>query len=270
MSIDLNHALRVLIKSPAFTAVAIIILLPLGRSEAAPKVLEEVVEQKHAVDRDATLSIRNIDGSVRVYGGNLPEITIRAVKRAYTMERLRGLVVDVKATRSNITIETIFPPRKNTSSDRSGRVEYTIIVPEAIRITRLDLVNGEVMVKDLRGGSATAHLVNGWLGGVNCFSELNLSIVNGRLDVAYDWWENHKFFAKASSVNGALRAILPRHGAISIRAQTGTGWIIDAFGSNPSGSGAPLRVLERATGVMPESSIELKTTNGNIRIQKSY
>jgi hypothetical protein len=248
----------------------LVILLPLGRSEAAPKILEEMVEQKHAVDRDATLSIRNTDGSVRVYGGKVPEITIRAAKRAYTAERLRGIVVEVKATRTHVAIDTIFPPRKNAWSDRSGRVEYTIIVPETIRITRLNLVNGEVMVKDLRGGSATAQLVNGWLGGVNCFGDLNLSIVNGRLDVAYDWWEHHKFFAKASSVNGTLRAILPSHGAVALSARTGTGRIIDGFGLNPRGPGALLRVLETPTGPQPESSIELKTTGGNIRIEKSY
>ena len=248
----------------------LVTLLALGRSEAAPKVLEEVVEQKHAVDRDATLSIRNTDGSVRVYGGNVPEITIRATKRAYTVERLRGIVVEVTATRTSVTVDTIFPPRKNVWSDRSGRVEYSIIVPETIKITKLDLVNGEVMVKDLRGGSATAHLVNGWLGGVNCFGDLNLSIVNGRLDVAYDWWENHKFSAKATSVNGALRAILPSHGAVALSARTGTGWIIDGFGPNPRGGGPLLRVLEMGTGPQPESSIELKTTGGNIRIEKSY
>lgn len=248
----------------------LVTLLFLGRAEAAPKIFEEIVEQKHDVDRDATLSIRNTDGSVRVYGGNVPEITIRAAKRAYTPERLRGIVVEVKATRTNVAIDTIFPPRKNAWSDRSGRVEYSIIVPETIRITSLNLVNGEVMVKDLRGGSATAHLVNGWLGGVNCFGDLNLSLVNGRLDIAYDWWENHKFFAKASSVNGALRAILPSHGAVALSARTGTGRIIDVFGPNPRGGGALLRVLETTTGPQPESSIELKTTGGNIRIERSY
>ncbi|HEV2841290.1 MAG TPA: hypothetical protein VGW39_08205 [Chthoniobacterales bacterium] len=256
--------------SAATGLVLFVALLPLGRTEAATKVLEEIVEQKHAVDRDAILSIRNTDGSVRVYGGNVPEITIRAAKRAYTAERLRSIVVDVKATRTSVAIETIFPPQQNAWSDRSGRVEYTIIVPETIRITKLDLVNGEVMVKDLRGGSATAHLVNGWLGGVNCFGDLNLSIVNGRLDVAYDWWENHKFSAKASSVNGALRAILPSHGAVALSARTGTGWILDLLGPKPHLVGAPLRVLETATGPQPESSIEMKTTSGNIRIEKSY
>jgi hypothetical protein len=71
-------------------------------------------------------------------------------------------------------------------------------------------------------------------------------------------------------VHGALRAILPIHGAISISAKTGTGRIVDAFGPNPSGDAAPLRVLETATGPQPESSIEMKTTSGNIRLEKSY
>jgi hypothetical protein len=126
------------------------------------------------------------------------------------------------------------------------------------------------MVSGLRGGSATAHLVNGWLGGVNCIGDLNLSIVNGRLDVAYDWWENHKFSAKASSVNGSIRAILPRHGAVAISARTGTGWIVNAFGPDLPGAGAPLRVLETATAREAESAVHIKTASGNIRIDKSY
>lgn len=255
----------------AATGLALLVtLLLLVRSEAAIKILEEIVAQKYAVDPDATLSIRNTDGSVRVYGGDLPEISIQAIKKAYTAERLKEIVVDVKATRTNVAIDTIFPPGKNAWSDRSGRVEYIIIVPQATKITRLDLVNGEVLVEGLRGGSATAHLVNGWLGGHNCFGDLNLSIVTGRLDVAYDWWESHKFSAKASSVSAAIRAILPSHGAVAISARTETGNIANAFGPRQHGSSGPVRALDTATGPEPESAIEMKTTSGNIRIEKSY
>lgn len=233
-------------------------------------MLEETIEQKHVLDTDATLSIRNTDGSIRVYAGDMPEIFIRATKKAYTSDRLRGIAVDVKATRASVAIETIFPPRKSALSDRSGTVDYIVIVPQTIRITSLDLVNGEILVEGLRGGSATAHLVNGWLGGHNCFGELNLSIVNGRLDIAYGWWEDIKFTAKASSVSAALRATLPSHGAIAIRARTETGQIANAFGAKKNGSTGPVRVLDTATGPAPESAIEMKTTSGNIRIEKGY
>ena len=245
-------------------------LIGIAPAAVAVDVLEETIEQKYVLEPNPTLSIRNTDGSIRVYAGNGPEIFIRAVKKAYTSERLKGIIVDVKATRTNIAIETIFPPRKNALSDRSGKVEYLVIVPQTTRITNLDLVNGEMLVDGLRGGSATAHLVNGWLGGHNCFGDLNLSTVNGRLDIAYSWWEEHKFTAKASSVNGALRAILPSHGAVAIRARTETGQIANAFAPNQNRSSGPVRVLDTATGPGPNSAIELKTTNGNIKIEKSY
>src|SRR6185437_14050098 len=108
--------------------------------------------------------------------------------------------VDVKATQNSVTITTTFPPRKNALSDRSGTVDYIIIVPQTARIADLRLTNGELLVEGLRGGgSATAHLVNGWLAGHNCFGDLNLTVETGRLDVAFDWWENHKFSIKASN-----------------------------------------------------------------------
>jgi hypothetical protein len=245
-------------------------LLLLFQSGTAAEVLEETIEQKYELDSAPTLSIRNTDGSIRVYGGPGPEIIIQAVKKAYTAERLKGIVVDVKATRSSVAIDTVFPPRKNALSDRSGTVDYIVIVPQTTRITKLDLVNGEMLVEGLRGGSATAHLVNGWLGGHNCFGELNLSIVNGRLDVAYDWWDDHNFTATASSVNAALRAILPGDGAIAIKARTETGHIAEAFGLKQHRSNGPMRVLDAATGPEPKSAIELKTTSGSIRIERSY
>ena len=247
-----------------------IVVLFFGRNAAAVEVLEEKIEQKYGVDAQATLSIRNTDGSIRVYAGDVPEIFIRATKKAYTSDRLKGIVVDIKATRSSVAIDTIFPPRKNALSDRSGTVDYIVIVPPTIRITNLHLVNGEMLVEGLRGGSAKAHLVNGSLGAHNCFGDLNLSILNGRLDIAYNWWEEHKFTAKASSVSAAIRAILPSHGAVAIRARTDTGQIANAFASKRNGSNGPIRVLDFATGPAPKSAIEMKTTGGNIRIEKSY
>ena len=148
---------------------------------------EEIIEQRHAVDPDGTLSILNTDGMIRVYGGDGSEVSIQAIKKAYTSDRLKS-IVGRKATRKSIAIETISPPKKSGLSldDRSGTVEYIVTVPQSIRITKLDLVNGEVLVEGLRGGSATAHLVNGWLAAHNCFGDLTFTIENGRLDVVGD------------------------------------------------------------------------------------
>jgi hypothetical protein len=116
---------------------------------AAVKIVEETIEQKYELDPDATLTISNTDGSIRIYAAETSEVLIQATKKAYTAERLKGIVVDVQATRKAVSVGTAFPSRKNALSDRSGTVDYTVIVPQAIKVIRLELVNGEVTVEGL-------------------------------------------------------------------------------------------------------------------------
>jgi len=236
------------------------------------EVVEETIQQKYAVDPEVTLSIRNIDGSIRVYAADVREISIQAIKRAYTADRLKQIAVSVNATPSSVAIETIFPPRKNglSLSDRSGTVEYNVIVPFTARVTTLDLVNGEVMVDGLRGGSAAAHLVNGWLAAHDCFGELNFRLENGRLDVTYDWWESRKFSAKFSSEYGNIRAFLPSDVPIGIIARAGIGRIANALDPNKKDPSPPNHSLDFSTGPEPEGTFELTSATGNIRIEKSY
>ena len=93
----------------------VLCLMPFVSCLGAVEVVEEIVEQKYPCDPDATLSIHNTDGTIRVYGGDGSEISIQAIKKAYTSERLKSIVVDVKATRKSVAIETIFPPKKTVS-----------------------------------------------------------------------------------------------------------------------------------------------------------
>jgi hypothetical protein len=256
----------------ALLSIALVVSMPLFflRSALGVEPVEEIVEQKYDLDPDATLSVANTDGSIRVYGADVPAITIQAIKKAYTSERLQGIIVDVRATRNSVTIATTFPPRKNALSDRSGTVDYIIVVPQGIRITQLDLVNGELLVEGLRGGSASAHLVNGWLGGHNCFADLNLSLETGRLDVAYDWWENQRFSVKASSTRGNMRALLPSDASISLSATALEGRVANGFDTKKTNSGDVIHSVATVIGTDAEASISLEAGRGNIRIDKMY
>jgi hypothetical protein len=247
-----------------------VIFFFLGHSVAAVKVLEETIEQKYELDADATLSISNTDGSIRVYAAETSEIFIQATKKAYTVERLKGIVVDVQATRKTVAIGTTFPPRKNMVSDRSGTVDYIVIVPQAIKITQLELVNGEVTVEGLRGGSAKAHVTNGWVTGQNCFADLDLTVETGRLDVFYGWWENHKFAVKGSSERGIIRAFLPSDASVMLNATAGTGRIINAFVAEKTGANDTVRSLNTVIGSNAAVAIELKAASGDIQIHRSY
>lgn len=259
---------RAMVSSIALVAA----LFLLTRGAGAVEPVEEIIEQKYAIDPDATLSVHNLDGSIRVYAADVREISIQAIKRAYTLDRLKQIVIAVKATTKSIAIETIIPPKKTgfNLSDRSGTVEYNLIVPQTIRITQLDLVNGEVLVESLRGGNAAAHVVNGWLAAHNCFGDLNFRIENGRLDVAYDWWENTKFSVKLSSMYGNIRAIIPSDASAGIIARTATGRIANAFETKKGSPGEPTHSLDFATEPTPETAFEINSTSGNIRIDKTY
>jgi hypothetical protein len=250
----------------------LISLLLFSQSAFGAEVLEEIIEQRHAVDPDATFSIRNTDGSIQIYGGDGFEISIQAIKKAYTQDRLKSILVDVTATQKGVAIETIIPQRKSALSlgDRSGTVEFIVTVPQTIRITKLDLVNGEILVEGLRGGSASAHLVNGLLTAHNCFGDLDFTIVNGRLEVVYDWWDNRKFSAKLSSSHGNIRAIIPSDASAGITAQTGTGQIANGFEATKAGLVEPAHTLNFAIGTESDAAFEMKAADGNIQIDKPY
>jgi hypothetical protein len=257
----------------ALLAIAIAALMPQCFSHAAfaVEVLEEIVEQKYDVDANATLSVANVDGSIRVYAAEAPQIVIQAIKKAYTRERLQGIVVDVKANQGSVAITTTFPPRKNALSDRSGTVDYIIVVPQTARITDLTLTNGELLVEGLRtGGSATARLVNGWLGGHNCFADLNLTVETGRLDVAFDWWETHSFSVKAASARGNVRAIFPSDASVSLNATALEGRIANGFDTNKTSAGDVIHSIATVIGTDAGAAISLEAARGNIRIEKTY
>jgi hypothetical protein len=230
---------------------------------------EESIQQTYDVPPDATLSVRNTDGSIRVYGADQAVISIQAIKKAYNKERLAGIVVDVKATPNSVAISTTFPPRKNALSDRSGTVDYIIVVPKTAKITQLELVNGEILVEGLRnGGSAKAHLVNGWMAGHNCFGNLDLTVETGRLDVAYDWWENHEFAVKASNTRGNLRAVFPSDASLNLSATALEGRIANGFASTKTTPADIIHSVAEVIGPEAQAAVSLEARRGNIRIDK--
>jgi hypothetical protein len=235
----------------------------------AVEPLEEIVDQKFEVDADMTLSVQNIDGSIRVYATDQPVVKVQAIKKAYNAERLRGIIVDTKATPKSVAITTSFPPRKNALSDRSGTVDYIIVVPQTARITQLDLTNGEILVQGLRnGGSAKARLVNGWMIGHNCFGDLDLAVETGRLDIAYDWWENREFAVKALATRGGLRAMFPADASLNLSATATEGRIANGFDEKKTTSADIVHSVAEVIGPDPRAVISLEALRDNIRIDK--
>src|ERR1700730_14842069 len=176
--------------------------LSLARSEEHG-VLEEIVEQTYPIDPGASVDIRNVDGSIRIYGADIKELRVQAIKKAYSTERLRKIAVNVSVQPGAASIDTVFPSKPKWSfSDRSGTVDYIVVLPQFCSLSRLDLVTGEVLIEGMRGANVHATLVNGRLFSHNCFGDVHLVVTNGGLDIGYHWWEQRRFSVSAESGNG--------------------------------------------------------------------
>ena len=237
----------------------------------AEEPLQQKFKQTYALEQTGTISVENIDGSIRIYCWNEPEVKLVAIKKAYSAERLSQIAIDVAATPKSLTIKTKFPPQPGWWSfrDRSGTVDYTIIAPQTVKITNMSLANGDLLIEGLRGGSATASLSNGRIAAHNSFGDLHLRVANGALDIFYDWWEEMLFSLNLATTNGGIRAILPGAAKINLDAETVKGNIASDFGKNRVKEGR-VKMLQTFTSGESAPKWKLRSVNGNIRLEAFY
>src|SRR5712664_2966237 len=122
-----------LIKAVWFASLSIVFCSLASCRPAVDRTLEEMIDHSYPVEPTATLSVTNRDGSIRVYaaGNETRDVRVEAIKKAYSAERLKAISVQVSAQPNSISIETIFPPDSGAGfSDRSGTVDYVIVVPQ--------------------------------------------------------------------------------------------------------------------------------------------
>lgn len=231
------------------------------------RTLEELVEQTYKIDATATLSLSNTDGSIRVYGTDTTEIKLQAVKKTYSAERLRKISVNVSSQPGSISIETNYPPKKTWAlGDRSGTVDYTLVVPRTCKISRLDLGNGEILIDGMQGEFVQANLVNGRLYAHNCFCDAHLNVITGGLDVSYNLWEQRKFSIDAQIVNGHMHVFIPGDASFHVVAETEDGEIDNAFAEQAQRNGDDVSKIDLVIGTTPGLELRLRAKNGNIQI----
>lgn len=235
--------------------------------ERGDPTLEDTFEQTYDFPPGSELTVRNVDGSVRIYGSAQPGMQLIATKKAYSPERLNKIEVKVSADAGSMMIDTIFPPKKEGwgFGDRSGTVDYIIVVPDSTRIRNLQMVNGEISVDGLRDGSARARLVNGRMFTHNCFGDLDFAVTNGRLDFFYDWWEPRTFAVEGAIVKGNIQAFIPHGSSFHTDAETMDGRIIDRFGDTEDET-----KLKTTVGSGPGPSFRIRASHGDIHFEEAY
>lgn len=202
-------------------------LLLLNRGSASGKILEDHLRLGYDLIPDARVTIRNTDGRICVYGSDSPRLEIFAMRRAFSKERLVGIKISVQIGGDTAVIDTIYPPAPEGSlfADRSGTVDYVILVPQTCTLEKVVLEKGEILIEGMRGGGVTASLGRGVLHAVNCFSEIRLSLGAGGMNLRYDWWEEGAFSLAAAVAEGDLRLAVPQSASLRLDAQSREGLI---------------------------------------------
>ena len=132
--------------------VAVLLLSLAGCGSENDRVVEETFERLYTIEPNANITIQNSDGAILVYGSNTNEMRVHAVKKAYRRARLTQIAIDVSTKPGSVSITTRFPPKPRWGLfDRSGTVDYTIVVPATVTISGLDLDAGEILVDGMRG-----------------------------------------------------------------------------------------------------------------------
>jgi hypothetical protein len=234
---------------------------------ATDRILEETSEQFYEIEPTASVSIKNIDGTIRIYGSSSNQMRVEAIKRAYTRKRLKQIAVNVSVEPDSVSIETSSPPKQAWGLfDRSGTVDYTIVVPQTAKLSRVELTNGEVSVDEMRGQSVQARLASGRMLNHNCFSNVDFIVGRGTLTFAYEWWEAGKFFIRAHIARGNGLIFMPSDAAFHLLAETTHGKIGNDFAEQRDrGDEEVTRVntLIRGGG---EATIKMHARQGNIKI----
>ena len=249
--------------------VTILALSLAGCGSESDRVLEETFERLYTIEPNANITIQNGDGAVLVYGSNTSEMQVHAIKRAYRRSRLTQIAIDVSTKPGSVSITTKFPPRPKWGLfDRSGTVDYTVVVPATANILGLDLNAGEILVDGMRGQTTRGRLGEGRMFARNCFTNLDLAIRRGNLILSYDWWEKSNFSAEANLAQGNAWAYLPVDGAFRLLAEAVHGEIFNDFESRAVAESAAARHMnvDALVNGGGEATIKLRVREGNIKI----
>ena len=236
------------------------------------RVLEEVSEKVYTVEPSANISIHNHDGAILVYGSDVNEVRVRSLKRAYSHERLNQIVIDVSAKPGAVSIAAKAPPqRKWALSDYSGTVDCTIVVPATASISALDLNAGEVLLDSMRGPGVHARLNDGRIFARNCFTNLDLAVNRGTLALSFDWWQEEKFSAQTTMIQGNAWVWLPSEAAFHLLARAAHGKIANDFNNLPLTANSSTREMkiDQIINGGGAATISVRVDKGDIKIAEA-
>jgi hypothetical protein len=247
-----------------------IIVLYLGSPVSATELLQDSIEKTIPLRADGTFSLHSIDGSVEIYGAENNEVKIVAIRKAFSLERLNKIQIQIRGKDDAVNVDTIGPAQPRWSlRDRSGTVDYTITLPQHARIASVDVPNGDLVIHGMRGGPIRASLGQGRMIVHNCYCDQTLRVERGGLDLFFDWNDLRPIAVEGTVVNGNIRAVIPDDASFKLDAASATGRVASDFTEMPERKRGGVSRIDDVIGPDPLSKLLLRVTDGNIKISQT-
>ncbi len=232
----------------------------------------EKFQQAYALNAGGTVSLQNINGSVKITTWDKNEVKIEAVKYADDKKDLDNLKIEIDASNDIVAIHTRYPEERDEHHSHGYEVEYTLTIPKGANLDKVDLINGEIDISGVTGMVA-ASTVNGAIHAKNLVGGCDLKTINGEVEAEFVAMAAESS-ARLKSVNGAVVVRIPASANANVEASTTMGHITNEFGlqtSRESNEVDYARMGDSLHGKIGNggASLRVKTVNGSIRILKS-
>ncbi|MEZ5307364.1 MAG: hypothetical protein R2684_09490 [Pyrinomonadaceae bacterium] len=207
----------------------VIVAKPYDSVSFGAEDVTEVTESVYPLNPNGTVSLSNINGSIRVSGWDRNEVKVTARKVASSQERLADLSIKVDSSPSRLDIDVVSENWKGKWS-RGDKlfVEFELMVPKTAIINEIETVNGAVTLTELHV-KTVASAVNGAVTAKGLRGDVSLSTVNGAI-FAEVVEIDPKARISLETVNGAAKLVLPSGANALVKADSVNGPITNNFG----------------------------------------
>lgn len=122
-----------------------------------PTSIEEIFQQSYPLPAKGTVTLVNVNGSVRIDGWDMNYVEVRAIKRAGREPGdLQRVLIEVESLPNAVHIRTRYPENNPAGVE----VEYRVKVPYQVSLARVETVNGNLRVSGVEG-AGDLRTVNG-------------------------------------------------------------------------------------------------------------
>lgn len=235
---------------------------------------KEEFHQTYPLTANGRVSLENINGGVKVEVWDRNEIKVDAVKSADMQEKLQNLEIKIDSSADSIRIKVKYPSWNSYNvkdEDRKrfnnpGSVDFVLTVPRSARIDGIELINGNIDLKDLTGEVKTSS-INGKVTAKNLTGDCKLSTINGVLDASFDRVDSGRSIT-LSSVNGRVEATFPSDVNAQIRASVVHGSLSNNFGLNVRKGNYVGKDMQGVLG-NGGARIQVSNVNGSITVNRA-